>query len=51
MSNGSEEKKPERTLRYETCRDCGLVWNGSKYYEIPPGGYQCPRCWSKNKNK
>ena len=51
MSNGSEAKKTERPRRYATCRECGLEWNISKYYEIPPGGYLCPRCWSKNKNK
>lgn len=51
LPDGSEEKKTEQPRRYETCRECGLEWNVSKYQEIPPGGYICPWCWSKNKNK
>lgn len=37
--------------RYETCRECGLEWNVSKYAVIHKSGYLCPHCWSKNRNK
>ena len=37
--------------RYETCRECGLDWNVSKQKKITPNGYQCPRCWQKNRNQ
>lgn len=54
----TEKTKPTRQPshmhkgeRYETCRECGLVWNVSKQKEIKASGYLCPRCWSKNRNK
>lgn len=49
----TEKQQPNRYrkpgLRYETCCECGMEWNISQLAQIPPSGYLCPVCWSKNR--
>ena len=37
--------------RYETCRECGLIWNVSKHANIPRNRYLCPVCWGKQRKE
>lgn len=39
------------TLRFETCRECGLEWNVSKTAKIPFKGYLCPICRGKQQKE
>ena len=49
MRNKRKPAKQDKRkgARYETCRECGLVWNISIKAEVPLNGYLCPRCRSK----
>ena len=38
-----------KTYRLEVCRKCGKTWNISRQAKLPPSGYICPHCASKEK--
>ncbi len=37
--------------RYAKCRTCGGIWNISKTLRIRGTGYQCPKCYYKEKER
>lgn len=39
------------TYRMGICRECGLNWIISVWAAIPKGGYICPKCRAKKREK
>ena len=42
---------PDHTAYFAICKDCGKMWNVSRYKRVPMRGYICPYCTSERQRE